>query len=65
MGLCGAAHGWGDTKKGPLPKPCHTYPTMVELGAVMPYLRRIQNNINQVTHIWNSTDTSILFTGSQ
>ena len=27
LGLFGAAHGWG-LKKGPLPKICHTYPTV-------------------------------------
>ena len=31
MGLFGAAHGWGG-KKAPLPKICHTYPTMMKLG---------------------------------
>ena len=31
MGLLGAALGWGGGQKGPLPKICHTYPTMMKL----------------------------------
>ena len=38
----GAAHGWRGSKKGPLPKICHTYPTMMELGTVIAYLKKIQ-----------------------
>ena len=41
MGIFEAAHGWG-TKKAPPPKICHTYPTMIKLGTVMPYLKKIQ-----------------------
>ena len=38
MGLFGAAHGlWG-----PSPKICHTYPAMMKLGIVIPYLKKIQ-----------------------
>ena len=29
-------------KRPPLPKICHTYPTMMRLGTVIPYLRKIQ-----------------------
>ena len=29
-------------KKAPLPKICHTYPTMMKLGTVIPYLKKIQ-----------------------
>ena len=32
MGIFRAAHGWG-SQKGPLPKICHTYPTMIKLGS--------------------------------
>ena len=39
MGLFGAAHGWGK-QKGPLPKIRHTYPTMMKLGTVIPYLKK-------------------------
>ena len=28
--------------KDPLPKICHTYPTMIKLNTVIPYLREIQ-----------------------
>ena len=44
MGVFGAAHGWGwgGGPKGSLPKICHTYPTMMELGTAKPYLRKIQ-----------------------
>ena len=31
MDLFGALHGWGG-KKAPLPKICHTYPTIMKLG---------------------------------
>ena len=37
-------------KKVPLPKICHTYPAMMKLGTVTPYLRKIQN-------IYKSSDT--------
>ena len=29
-------------KGPPLPKICHSYPTMMKLGAVIPYLKKIQ-----------------------
>ena len=29
-------------QKGPLPKICHTYLTMMKLGTVIPYLKKIQ-----------------------
>ena len=35
MDLFGAA-------KAPRPKVCHTYPTMIILGTVIPYLKKIQ-----------------------
>ena len=40
MSLCAAAHGW--VGKKPLPKICCTYPTMMKLRAVIPYLKEIQ-----------------------
>ena len=44
MGIFGAAHGWGGSEKGPsIPKICQTYPTMMKLGTVIPYLKKIQN----------------------
>ena len=36
MGFFRAAHGWA------LPKICHTYPTMMKLGSVIPYLKKIE-----------------------
>ena len=36
MDFLGAAHGWT-----PLPKICHTHPTMMKLGTVIPYLKKI------------------------
>ena len=40
MGLLEATHGWG--KNSPLPKICHTYPTVIKLGTIIPYLKRFQ-----------------------
>ena len=47
MGLFGAAHVWGGGgggQKGPVPNICHTYPTMMKLGTVIPYLKKIKKN---------------------
>ena len=40
MGLFWAAHRWG-WQKAPFPKICHTYPTIMKLGTVIPYLKKI------------------------
>ena len=32
----------GRSQKDPLPKICFTYPTMMTLGTVLPYLKKIQ-----------------------
>ena len=53
MGFFGAAHGWGGLF-GPLPKICHTYPTIMKLGTVIPYLRKIQK-------MYKSGDTPLGF----
>ena len=37
MGLFGAAQGW----EAPLPKICHTYATVMKLGTVIPYPKKI------------------------
>ena len=50
MGIFRAAHRWEEGKRGPLPKICHTYPTMMKLGTVIPYLKNIQK-------IYESHDT--------
>ena len=42
MGIFEAAQRWGVAKKAPLPKNCHTYPSMMKLATVIPYLRRFQ-----------------------
>ena len=43
IGLFGAAHRWGGGKKATLPKICLTYPTIMKLGTVIPYLNKTQN----------------------
>ena len=50
MGIFGAGHGWRWGQKGPLPKISHTYPTMMKLGTIIPYLKRIQK-------VYESRDT--------
>ena len=52
MGLLGATHGWGG--RPTLPKICHTYPTMMKLGTLIPSLKK-----NQKTY--KSRDTSLEF----
>ena len=56
MGLFLAAHGWG--RGGafwpPLLKIPDTYPTMMKLGKVIPYLREIRK-------MYKSRDTSLEF----
>ena len=49
MDIFGPAHGWGG-KKALLPKICHTYPAMMKLDTVTPYLKKIQK-------IYQSRDT--------
>ena len=42
MDLFRAAHKWGAVKKAPsIPNICHTYPTMIKLCTVIPYLKKI------------------------
>ena len=38
----------------PLPKICHTYPTMIKFGTVIPYLKKTQK-------LYESRDTSLEF----
>ena len=51
--------GWGGrgSKKPPLPKICLTYPTIMELATVIPYLKK--DLINHLTHPLSYADTSI------
>ena len=53
MGLFGAGYGLGG-KKPRVPKICHTYPTTMKLGTVIPYLKKIQK-------IYESRDTPLEF----
>ena len=46
-------------KKLTLPKICHTYPAMMKLGTVIPYLKKILKYINHVPHPLSSADISI------
>ena len=41
MGFFGAAHGWGGAFLAPLPKIRRTYPTVMKLGTVILYPRKI------------------------
>ena len=50
MGFFGAAHGCG----GGLPKIRHTYPTMMKLGTVITYQRKVQE-------MYKSRDTFLEF----
>ena len=52
MGHFAATHGCGvgGKKVLPLSKICHRYPTLMKLGAVIPYLKKIQKYKNHVTH---------------
>ena len=56
MGFFGAAHGWGGGGAfcPPLLKIRHTYSTVMKLGTVIPYLRKIQK-------MHKSRDTSLQF----
>ena len=47
------------TEKGP-PKICHTYPTTMKLGIVIPYISKIQK-IHNVTQPLSSPDISIFY----
>ena len=49
----------GRTKRPAVHKFCHTYPTMIKLGTVIPSLNRIQKYINCVTGLLSSADISI------
>ena len=57
MGIFGTAHEWGG--EDPLPKICYTYPTMMKLGTIIPYLKKTKKYMNHVTHNLNSADISI------
>ena len=57
MGIFGAVHGWCGgvlAKRPPFLKICQANPTMMKLGTVIPYLRKIQK-------IYESRDTILEF----
>ena len=54
MGFFGAAHGWWGPFWPPHSKIRHTYPTMMKLGTVIPYQRKIQK-------MYKSPDTFLEF----
>ena len=54
----GCSRMWG-AKRSPLPKICHTCPTMMKRDKFVPYLKKIQKYIRHVTHIASSADISI------
>ena len=55
MGLFRGAQGWErGVKKPPFLKICHTYPTIMKFGAVIPYLKKTQK-------IYKSPDTPLEF----
>ena len=64
MGFFGAAHGWGGFLAA-LPKIRHTYPTMMELGTVIPYLRKIQKMYKSRDTYLDSCRHQHFFTGNQ
>ena len=58
MGLFGAAQGWGVPKRPPIPKTYQTYPTMMKLVTVIPYLKKTPK-------IYESRDTRLDFCWNQ
>ena len=49
----------GGAKKAPPPKIYHTYPTIMKLSTVIPYLKKIQKHMNRVKHPVSSAEISI------
>ena len=52
MSLFGAAQGWGEGGAKSLSKICHIYPTMLKLGKVIPYPKKIRK-------LYESRDTPL------
>ena len=61
MGFFGPAHrsGEGEGQKASLPKICNTYPTMMKLGVVIPYLNKIQKTYKSSEIPLRSADINI------
>ena len=61
MGIFGTAHEWG-TKNAHLPKICDTYPTIIKLGTVIPYLEKIQKVYeSRDTHMFSLENSKFCF----
>ena len=54
MSFFAAAHRWVGRGGKPIPKICHTDPTMMKLGTVIPYPKKIQK-------IYESRNTPLEF----
>ena len=60
MGFFMGAHEWRG--KAPLSKICQTYPTIIKLGTLITYLKKIKKiYINHMTHPLISADISIFY----
>ena len=49
----------GGGKEAPLPKICHTYPAIMKISTVLPYLKKIQKIYESMRHPLSSADISI------
>ena len=65
MGLFGAAHIWGEKKGPPFLKLCRTYPTVMRLGTVIPYLKNIQKILKLCDTTLEFCWHQYFFTGNQ
>ena len=52
-----------ESQKDLIPKTSHTYPTMMKLSTVIPYLKKTQKYINHVTHHRSSAEINIFSPG--
>ena len=58
MGLLTDGEGGEGKKIPPRPKICHAYSTIMKLGTVIPYLEKIYEYMNLVTHLFVFADIS-------
>ena len=60
MDLFGVVHRW-EKQKGPLSKICHTYPAMMKLEIVIPYLKKIKKwNKNKIKVVLINMTTTLI-----
>ena len=59
MDIFEAAHGWGWVKRPPFSKVSHTYLSMMKLGTVITYLKKIQKTYKLRGTPVSSADISI------